>query len=83
MELLSDWRALAGALEGEAAERHSAAETTNLLLLLRASLHRACGGILVPARQDARYGLHMPTVLCIGFGASATAARARTGTDCC
>lgn len=58
VELLTDWRTLAGALEdeGAGAERLSHAAVTNLLQLLTASVHKACGGTLVAARQDSRYG---------------------------
>ena len=59
MELLTDWRALTGALDEDAAgaDSLSSAAVTNLLQLLAASVHKACGGTLVSGRQDIRCGL--------------------------
>ena len=58
MELLTDWRALTGALDEDAAgaDSLSTAAVTNLLQLLAASVHKACGGTLVSGRQDTRCG---------------------------
>jgi hypothetical protein len=56
VELLTDWRALTGALDEDAAgaDSLSTAAVTNLLQLLAASVHKACGGTLVSGRQDTR-----------------------------
>lgn len=61
MDLLTDWRALTSALEEDAvgADALSAAAATNLLQLLAASVHKACGGTLVAGRQDARCWKHV------------------------
>ncbi len=59
VDLLTDWKTLTAALEGDddggrGTGPLSAAALTNLLQVLRASVHKACGGTLVVTRQDAR-----------------------------